>query len=76
MWVIQGEIMISLPDGAPLPPGSTPVDLPAGFESDPRGFVIQDGKLLPFERPQRKPKLKLSQKDIARIKAAIKAGIL
>jgi len=76
MWVIQGDMLVSLPDGAPLPPRSIQVEPPPAFFADPRGFAIQDGALVPIERREREPVLKLTQSDIARIKAAIDAGIL
>jgi hypothetical protein len=68
--------MISLPDGAPVPPGSIPFDPPAGFEENRRGFAVVNGRIEPVAEPKRKPLLQLTQKEIARIKAAIKAGKL
>lgn len=76
MWVIQGDMLVSLPDGASLPPRSTPVEPPAAFFADPRGFAVEDGALVAVERPGREPVLKLTQSDIAKIKAAIEAGII
>lgn len=85
MWVIQGDVMVSLPDGAPLPPGSQPVEPPAKFLVDPRGYAVRDGKLVEVKRPERKaaaaaPKhdsdLQLTRAEIAKIRAAIKAGKL
>lgn len=79
MWVIQGEVMVSLPDGSPLPPGAIPVEPPAEFADDPRRFAVRDGKLVaaePAKAVQKKPKLELTQAEIAKLKAAIKAGKL
>jgi hypothetical protein len=76
MWVIQGDILVSLPDGAPVPAGSTQAALPPGFHENPHGFTVQDGAVVPFERPIREPLLQLTQSEIARIKAAIEAGLL
>lgn len=84
MWVIQGELLLRLPDGAPLPPGSKPVEPPEGFHKDPRGYGVKDGKLVEVKRPERKAEAKskrandmqLTPAEIAKIRAAIKAGKL
>ena len=82
MWVIQGDVLVSLPDGAPIPPGSKRVAPPAGFHEDPRGYGVKDGKLVEIKRPERKAAARskrgdegqLSLNEIAKIRAAIKAG--
>jgi hypothetical protein len=82
MWVIQGDVLVSLPDGAPLPPGSKRIEPPAGFYDDPRGYGVKDGELVEIKRPERKAdarskrgaEAQLSPAEIAKFRAAIKAG--
>jgi hypothetical protein len=80
MWIIQGDVLVRLPDGAPLPPGSIRVEPPAAFHDDPRGYGVKDGKLVEIKRPERAARAKrgaeeqLTPDEIARIRAAIKAG--
>jgi hypothetical protein len=82
MWVIQGDVLVSLPDGAPVPPGSKRIEPPAGFHDDPRGYGVKNGELVEMKRPERKAAARskrgdaaqLTPDEIAKIRAAIKAG--
>jgi hypothetical protein len=84
MWVIQRDVLVSLPDGAPVPPGSRRIEPPAGFFADPRGYAVQDGQLVEVALPQRKAKarpkrdaeVQLTASEVAKVRAAIKAGRL
>jgi hypothetical protein len=76
MWVIQGELLVRLPEGSAVPPGSIEVDPPEAFHADPRSFVVRDGKLERIKRSKRNPRLTLSQEEIGRIKKAIEAGVI
>lgn len=76
MWVIQGELLIRLPDGSPLPPGSIEVEPPPEFESDPGNFVVRDGKLEKVQHKKTKSRLVLTQDEIGRIKKAIAKGVI
>jgi hypothetical protein len=82
MWVIQGDVLVSLPDGAPVPPGSKRIEPPAAFHNDPRGYGVKDGKLVEIKRPERNAaarskrgtEAQLTPAEITKIRAAIKAG--
>jgi hypothetical protein len=82
MWVIQGDVLVSLPDGAPLPPGSKRIVPPDAFNADPRGYQLKDGKLVEVKRPAPKAAGKskaggaaqFTAAEVAKIRAAIKAG--
>jgi hypothetical protein len=75
MWIIQRDTLMSIPDDAPLPPESLEVQLPKDFLDSPEGYVVKDGKLIKSKRKPTRPK-GLTAEDIAKIKAAIKAGTL
>jgi hypothetical protein len=80
MWIIQGDVLLSLPDGAPIPPGSTKVEPPADFRDDPRRYVIEAGKFIlnrkarNAARPNRRAETQLTAEEVAKVRAAIKAG--
>lgn len=82
MWVIQGDVLVRLPDGAPLPPRSKRIEPPEGFHVDPRGYAVQDGKIVEVKRPAPTAAAKskaggaaqFTAAEVAKIRAAIKAG--
>lgn len=78
MWVIQNESLFSLPDDAPMPPNAKPVDLPEDFHADPQAFTIEGDKIVrarPTAYKSEEP-LVLTRAELARIKAAIRAGVI
>ena len=45
MWVIQHDRLFSVPDTAPLPPGSTQLSLPDTLQNH-RAYKIQNGAVV------------------------------
>ena len=41
MWVIHQDILLSMPDAAPLPPNGKRVDLPDDFLANPRAYKVE-----------------------------------
>ena len=82
MFVIQHQHLVRLPDNAPLPPDSIAVAVPADFLTSPESYKVTGNKIVrrseqEIRRRQRRPEiLKLTQKEIARIKQAISKGKL
>ena len=74
MWIIQNDLIIRLPDNAPLPPDSVKFKPSAEFLKDPGSFAVKAGKLAKVEPKPRRTTDHLTIDDVARIKAAIKAG--
>ena len=74
MWIIQNDLIMRIPDDAPLPPNSVKFRPSAEFLKDPASFAIKAGKLAKIEHKPRGKTDRLTADDVARIKAAIKAG--
>jgi hypothetical protein len=82
MWVIQGEVLIRLPDDAPVPPDSVKVEVPGDFRERPeayrlgrRGVVRRSEPELRRER-ERAAQRKLTEDEVTLLKQAIADGRL
>ena len=73
MWVINDDLLYSVPDDAPVPRGAKATDLPEGFLENPGTWTLQNGAFVKV-KPARPPPAGLTADDITRIKAAIKDG--
>jgi hypothetical protein len=79
MWVIHQDILLSMPDAAPLPPNGKRVDLPDDFLANPRAYKIEGGaivKRVPTEMKTSKPKPILTADEVLRVRAAIEKGVI
>jgi hypothetical protein len=81
MWIIQGNHLMSIGDGARLPPASVRVELPADFLDDPRRYKVEYGKLVmrsdsEMQRIKARSDLKLTTDDIRRVKQAIERNVI
>ena len=81
MWIIQGNHLMSISDGARLPPGSTRVELPADFFRDPRRYKVEGGQLVmrsesELQSIKARSTPKLTPDDIRRIKQAIERNVI
>src|SRR6266540_4559279 len=73
-WVIQNEALVRLPDDAPLPSGSVPVEPPEDFLERPDAYRVQGRYLVrrsDEELERLRPRgdaVKLTQEEIIRLK--------
>ena len=74
MWVINDDLLYSVPDDAPVPRGAKATDLPEGFLADPGGWTIRNGAFVKTKPAKSAVPAGLTADDIARIKAAIADG--
>jgi hypothetical protein len=77
-WFVDGGRLRALHPGEPAPPGGTPIDVPDAFLTDPRSYLLHEGRLVPRDElpapdPPEEP-LVLTRDEIARVKKAIKEG--
>ena len=79
MWVIHQDILLSMPDAAPLPPNSTRVDVPNDFLANPRAYKVEGGAIVkraPTEMKTSKPNAMLTADEVLRVRAAIEKGVI
>jgi len=79
MWVIHEDILLSIPDTAPLPPNGKRVDLPGDFLTNPRAYKIEGGAIVkrtPTDVKASKPKPILTADEVLRVRAAIEKGVI
>ena len=79
MWVIHGDILLSMPDTAPLPPNGKRVDLPDDFRANPRAYKIEGGAIVKRTTADMKPaqpKPILTADEVDRVRAAIAKGVI
>ena len=79
MWVIHEDILLSMPDTAPLPPNGKRVDLPDDFLANPRVYKIEGGAIVkraPADVKASKPKPILTADEVLRVRAAIEKGVI
>ena len=79
MWVIHEDILLSMPDTAPLPPNGKRVDLPDDFLVNPRAYKIEGGAIVrrtPADVKISKPKPILTADEVLRVRAAIEKGVI
>ena len=79
MWVIHQDILLSMPDTAPLPPNGKRVDLPDDFLVNPRAYKIEGGAIVrrtPADNKPSKPKPILTAEEVQRVRAAIEKGVI
>jgi hypothetical protein len=81
MWVIQNDHLFSLPDTAPLPPGSAQISLPDDFLMNHRAYKIQNGAITKrtpkeMQAASKKKVPPLTDEEILRLRAAIHKGTI
>ena len=81
MWLVQsGNVLLEWPDDAPVPPGSTEVELPDDYFDHPEAYVLQRGRIvrrsdeeLAAFKASRAAAL-LSRDEISKLKDALREG--
>jgi hypothetical protein len=78
-WVIHDGLVMQLRDGERAPQGSTPLEVPDDFLTDPERYVVLGDRLVERTDPEVEAAappvpLKLTQDEIAKLKAAIEEG--
>ena len=77
MWVIHQDILLSMPDAAPLPPNGKRVDLPDDFLANPRAYKVEGGAIVKRAPTDiKKPKPTLTADEVLRVRAAIEKGVI
>ena len=79
MWVIHENILLSMPDAAPLPPNGKQVDLPDDFLANPHAYKVEGGAIVkraPTEMKTSKPNAMLTADEVLRVRAAIEKGAI
>ena len=77
MWVIHEDILLSMPDTAPLPPNGKRVDLPDDFLANPRTYKIEGGAIVKRAPTDiKKPTPSLTADEVLRVRAAIEKGAI
>ena len=74
MWIVQKDMVLQIPDDAPLPPDSRVIDVPADFARDGGAFTFRNGAFTRRATPPTPPKLTPEEVEI--LKAAIASGRL
>ena len=74
MWVVQAGTLLSIPDDAPVPHGSSKIDVPDDFHRNPGGFTMKGNELVRRDEPRPTSQSKLTAEEIERIKGAIAEG--
>lgn len=68
MWVMQNDVLLKLPDDAPLPPKSRVVEVPEDFQSRSARFRIENGELKRMPASLRVPDDKLTTDEVRQLK--------
>ena len=79
MWVIHENILLSMPDAAPLPPNGKQVDLPDDFLANPHAYKVEGGAIVkraPTDIKKPKPTPSLTADEVLRVRAAIEKGVI
>jgi hypothetical protein len=74
MWVIQGDTLVELPDDAPVPPDSVPVEVPRGVREGRRGFRIEGRRLVVEDDAPERGVGRLSREEVERVREALHDG--
>ena len=68
MWVIQKDVLLRLPDDAPIPPDSRTVSVPADLKRNVSRLRVENGEVITVDRPQRTVEERLTREDVVALK--------
>ena len=68
MWVMQKEVLLLLPDDAPVPPDSRIVSVPADLKRNVSRLRVENGEVITVDRPQRTAEERLTREDVVALK--------
>jgi len=68
MWVMQKDVLLRLPDDAPMPPESRKVSVPEDLQRNVSRLRVESGEVVTVDRPLRTAEERLTREDVVALK--------